>query len=107
VTTNANDLSGADSVQFGNADESLGVGCRRIYLVSETHSRSGNSTPFEIKLGLSEINEIWFPTTAKVSDGDQRQQLTITWNRVNETVEHRFALDDIANRYQIRIRNRR
>ncbi|QDV47820.1 hypothetical protein Enr13x_77320 [Stieleria neptunia] len=68
----------------------------------ELHSKQGNSTPFEIKLDLSEIDGHWLPAKASVVTGDQRQQLTFNWNSLNRPVGHRFSLDDIANRYQIK-----
>ncbi|QEF96289.1 hypothetical protein Mal15_03160 [Stieleria maiorica] len=73
----------------------------------ELHSKQGNSTPFEIKLELAKVNGHWLPATARVITGDQRQQLTFNWNSINRAVDHRFSIDDIANRYQIKApRNR-
>ncbi|WP_182865477.1 hypothetical protein [Stieleria mannarensis] len=68
----------------------------------ELHSKRGNSTPFEIKLEPAKIEGHWLPATASVVSGDQRQQLTFNWNSISRPVDHRFSIDDIANRYQIK-----
>ena len=72
----------------------------------ELHSKRGNSTPFEAKLDLSKIEGHWLPAKARVATGDQRQQLTFNWNSVNRPVSQRFSIDDITNRYQIKVPRR-
>ena len=66
------------------------------------HSKGESSMPFEVKISLSKIAGNWLPKTAAVVSEDQQQQLIFTWHSVNESVEPRFSLDDIANRYQIK-----
>lgn len=94
--------SGMGRLRFGSKQAVyLEFDPNKDYSPTELHSKQGNSTPFEVRLGLSKVDGHWLPTTGDVVTGDQKQTLTFTWHSVNESVDSRFSPEDIANRYQI------